>query len=68
MDQGSIDDDINDYINDPNKFQILDSNYMFEGEEEERVGPTIRTLSIDEFNAKYTDMSSTSIDIQRKKN
>ncbi|HSF51822.1 MAG TPA: hypothetical protein VLA74_13765 [Nitrososphaeraceae archaeon] len=70
MDQGSIE-DINDYINDPNKFQILDSNCMLEEKEEEREGReerTIRVLSIDEFNVKYTDISSTSIDNQRSKN
>jgi hypothetical protein len=68
LDQGSID-DITEYINDPDRFQILDPNSSMPDEEkEQREGSPIRTLSIDEFNEKYiTDISSTSIDIQRSK-
>jgi hypothetical protein len=48
--------------------QILDSYSIFEQEEKQQEGSTIRTLSISEFTAKYSGISSTSIDIQRSKN
>jgi hypothetical protein len=67
LDQGTIE-DIEDYVNDPEKMQILDSYSIFEQEEKQQEGSTIRTLSISEFTAKYSGISSTSIDIQRSKN
>ena len=67
LDQESIE-EVDHYINDPDRFQILDkrsSNCKF-GEHEQKGNPLI--LNIDEFICKYSDISKSSIDIQRSKN
>ena len=53
------------YINDPDKFQILeDASCMLEKEDKEKPqGSKLRLLSVDDFIKKYVDISSTSIDI-----
>jgi hypothetical protein len=66
LDQGTIE-DFDHYIIDPERFQILDSssNCMLD-KHEQKGDPLI--LKIDDFIYKYTDISKTSIDIQRSNN
>jgi hypothetical protein len=66
LDQGTIE-EVDHYINDPERFQILDSssNCMLD-KHEQKGGPLI--LNIDEFICKYSDTSKSSIDIQRSTN
>jgi hypothetical protein len=66
LDQGTIE-EVDHYINDPERFQILDSssNCMLD-KHEQKGDPLI--LNIDEFICKYSDTSKSSIDIQRSTN
>ena len=63
LDQDTIE-EFDNYVNDTEKFQILDSNGILEKEESNN----IRVLTIEEFIAQYTDISKFSICIQRGKN
>ena len=68
LNQRSIE-ELDQYVNDPEKFQILDSNLIHnEHEEQEQEKRYPLVLNIDEFICKYYDIVKTSIDIQRSKN
>jgi hypothetical protein len=56
-----------DYVKNPEKFQILDNNEIPEENDEEEINNS-PVLSIDEFIDKYLPIVDIPIDIQRKKN
>jgi hypothetical protein len=56
-----------DYVKNPEKFQILDNNKILEENDEEEINNS-PVLSIDEFIDKYLPIVDIPIDIQRKKN
>ena len=66
LDQETIE-KVDHYINDPERFQILDSSSNCVLDEHEQKGDPL-ILNIDEFICKYSDISKSSIDIQRGKN
>jgi hypothetical protein len=66
LDQGTIE-EVDHYINDPERFQILDSISNCMLDEHEQKGDSL-ILNIDEFICKYSDISKSSIDIQRSTN
>ena len=67
LDEGTLE-EFDHYINDPERFQISDSNNSncVLDEHEQKRDPLI--LNIDEFICKYSDISKSSIDIQRSNN
>jgi hypothetical protein len=65
LDQDTIE-EFDQYVNDPDKFQILDNNSVFDDENESK---SIRALPIKEFTDKYIDIIPISQSIsQRRQN
>jgi hypothetical protein len=66
LDKGT-DTDFENYVNDPERFQILDNNGILEENDEEKTD-SIRDITIQDFVDKYTDIVNISIGIQRSPN
>jgi hypothetical protein len=66
LDQGT-NEEFENYVNDPNKFKILDNKGILEKNDEENT-ESKRDITINEFIDKYIDLVNIPIDIQRSPN
>ena len=66
LDQGTKT-DFENYVNDPNKFKIIDNNGILEENDEEKT-ELLEDITIQDFIDKYTDIVNILIGIQRSPN
>ena len=66
LDQGT-NTDFENYVNDPNKFKIIDNNGILEENDEEKT-ELLRDITIQDFIDKYIDIVNIPIGIQRSPN
>jgi hypothetical protein len=66
LDQGT-NEEFENYVNDPERFRILDNNGIYEEIDEEKTENT-RDVTINEFIDKYIDIFQIPIDDQRRQN